>query len=453
MSTPQPRHSGQGDSGLDPVPAQADRRRGAGRRTATFPKRKQAEQALRFLSEASTLLAGSLDYETTLTQVARLAVPTLADWCTIHLVEDNQSIRWLALVHGDPEKAELARELQRRYPRDPHGSEGVANVVRTGRSALYAEISEAQLAARAHDAKHLQLLRAVASTSAMIVPLVAHGRTLGALSFLSTCADRRYGPADLQLAEELARRAALAIDNARLYEEAQAALRVRDQVLSAITHDLVQPLASIKASAELLSETLAAGDIAVAGWLAGRIDAAAGKMTAMIGELLDLARMQIGQPLELQRHSTDLVALARQQADAYQKTTEGHRIRVEAVVPELVGKWDVLRLERVIGNLLSNAVKYSPEGGEITVTLTLERDEGGAWAQLSVRDEGVGIPALDLPHVFEWFHRGSNVAGRIAGTGIGLAGARQIVEQHGGALTVTSQEGQGTTFTMRLPLR
>ena len=120
---------------------------------------------------------------------------------------------------------------------------------------------------------------------------------------------------------------------------------------------------------------------------------------------------------------------------------------------ELVGKWDVLRLERVIGNLLANAIKYSPNGGEIIVTLSAEQDAQGAWGKLSVRDTGVGIPADDLPHIFEWFHRGANVKDQIAGSGIGLAGARQIIEQHGGSMGVTSEEGQGSTFTIRLPLR
>ena len=408
------------------------------------------------LEQVSALLAASLDFEATLKQIASLAVPVLADWCIIHLIEANGSIRWLASAYGDPAKEEIARELQRRYPRDPEASDGtseaVLEVMRTGRPLLQGEITDAQLVARARDADHLRLLRAMASCSSMIVPLVAHGRTLGAVSFLSTRPGRQYGPADLELAQGLVSRAALALDNARLYRDAQAALRLRDEILAVITHDLLQPVTTVKASAELLLEEGADADAATTAWLVGRIDAAATRMTAMVGDLLDLAQAENGRPLELQRHTTNLVALARQQAKFLQRTTTVHDIRVDALVPALVGKWDVQRLERVIGNLLANSVKYSPEGGEIVMRLSEEHDAQGAWAQLAVQDGGLGIPEADLPHIFERFYRGANAVGRIKGTGIGLAGAKQIVEQHGGTIAVESEEGVGTTLTVRLPL-
>jgi signal transduction histidine kinase len=165
--------------------------------------------------------------------------------------------------------------------------------------------------------------------------------------------------------------------------------------------------------------------------------------------VLDAARLQEGRPLELDRRPTDLVALARRAAAECQQTTGRHRIRCEAQVPRLVGRWDAARLERVLGNLLDNAVKYSPGGTEITLTVA----RSGATAVVAVRDRGVGIPAGDLPRVFERFYRGSNVAGRIGGTGLGLAGVKRIVEQHGGTIEVESVEGVGSTFTVRLPLR
>jgi signal transduction histidine kinase len=171
-------------------------------------------------------------------------------------------------------------------------------------------------------------------------------------------------------------------------------------------------------------------------------------MARRIEELTDVAQLRAGHALELNREPVDLVAMAESSAAIYRQATERQAIRVEASSPSLVGLWDASRIERVIDNLLSNAVKYSPEGGPITVTI----DQAGDEARLAVRDHGVGIPDEDLAAIFERFQRGSNVKGRMGGTGIGLAGARTIVEQHGGAIEVASKLGSGSIFTVRLPL-
>jgi signal transduction histidine kinase len=184
-----------------------------------------------------------------------------------------------------------------------------------------------------------------------------------------------------------------------------------------------------------------------------RIDSAAARMNAMIGELLDFGRGQAGQQLELLRRRTDLVALARQVASEHRHYLESHALHVESDVPELVGLWDPARLQRVLENLISNAVKYSPRGGDVWVHVSQEQTpEGECWAVLTVRDQGIGIPEHDLPHVFGWFRRAGNVTGRISGTGIGLASVIQVVEQHGGTVTVESKENEGSTFTVRLPV-
>ena len=174
-------------------------------------------------------------------------------------------------------------------------------------------------------------------------------------------------------------------------------------------------------------------------------------MVVLLDGLLDITRLRFGLPLELERQPTDLVALARHVAAQQQATTEQHEVSVHAEGGELVGEWDAARLERVLGNLIGNAIKFSPGGGQVRVTLRREQDSNGPWAALAVADRGVGIPAVDLPRIFDHFYRGSNV-GAIAGTGVGLAGARQIVEQHGGRLEVDSHEGEGTTVNVRLPL-
>lgn len=237
--------------------------------------------------------------------------------------------------------------------------------------------------------------------------------------------------------------------------ETEAALRLRDQALAVITHDLGQPLATIRTALQLMRIELMQmpnpTHAPLREYLA-LIDAATTTMLAMVGELVDLARLQAGRPLDLTYRRADLVALARAEAATQQQTTDRHQISVQATVPELVGEWDTIRLQRVLANLLANAIKYSPAGGTITVTIGTVTDGGRDWAELTVTDEGIGIPAADLPHLFEWFYRASNAIGRTQGTGIGLAGVKRIVEQHGGSIAVTSTEGKGTTVTIRLPL-
>jgi signal transduction histidine kinase len=234
--------------------------------------------------------------------------------------------------------------------------------------------------------------------------------------------------------------------------EAETALRVRDEFLALASHDLKNPLTTIKGLSQLLkryASHLSPSD-EVKRIVDGltTIDATTTRMLSLMNELLDVAHMQMGRPLLLDRREIDLVALSRQVTAEYDQSGERHRITVESSVPELLGNWDAPRLERVLGNLLSNAMKYSPEGGDVVVQIEQEMD----WAVLSVRDRGIGIPAGDLPRIFDRFHRAANVIGRVEGTGIGLASARHIAEQHGGTITVESEVGSGSSFTVRLPL-
>jgi signal transduction histidine kinase len=235
--------------------------------------------------------------------------------------------------------------------------------------------------------------------------------------------------------------------------EAETAVQLRDQVLAGVSHDLKSPVTTVRGLAQILRRQVNRLPDAPPGLGDGldRIDAATVKMVSMMDELLDTARLEMGQPLQLNREPMDLVALARSVADTHQRTSNRHQIVVEEGSTPLVGDWDRPRLERVLDNLLSNAIKYSPDGGTITLTLSGARDGEGGWARLTVQDEGIGIPADDLPHIFDRFYRARNVTGKIAGTGIGLAGARMVVEQHGGTLTAARAPGRGSIFTLCLP--
>jgi PAS domain S-box-containing protein len=293
------------------------------------------------------------------------------------------------------------------------------------------------------------------------IPLVIEGRAIGAfnMSFSEGIALTRI---DRDYILAVARQCAPAIERARLTEaeraartDAEAALRVRDEFVASVSHDLKTPLTTIKGHTQLLLRLIGRELIdqrRLTDALTA-IDATTTRMTSMVAELVDVSRLQTGRPLELTRAPVDLVSLARAAAADHQRTTEYHQVRVESEVDELVGLWDAGRLERVLSNLLSNAIRYSPEGGPVTIRLGREDGaDGHAWAWLSVEDQGLGIPAADLTRVFERFHRGANVAGLIGGAGIGLAGSKQIIEQHGGVITVASIQGEGTTFTLRLPL-
>ncbi|HTE84554.1 MAG TPA: PAS domain-containing sensor histidine kinase [Dehalococcoidia bacterium] len=427
-------------------------------RDITEPYRER--ERLQFLDEASAVLASSLDYDATLAGVAQLAVPRYADWAAIDLVQEDGTIRQVALAHADAEKVSWARELALRYPPDPNGMSGAPQVIRTGEAELFREISQEMLEAAAIDEEHLRIIDQLQISSALVVPLRAREGVLGALSFVYGGSDRHYAESDLRWAQDLADRAATAVENARLYRDAREALQVRDEFLATISHDLRTPLTTIRGLTQLVlrqSQRAARPNAERMTESLREVDRASRAMSRMIDELLDLSRIESGRPLTLNSEVIDPGLLVREVAEEYRLAAPRHSL-VVTIGPDIAGGdftcyWDAPRIERVLINLLSNAVKYSPDGGTITVTLEGSRDdpEPEDVVIIQVRDEGIGIPAADLPAIFERYHRASNVIGRISGLGIGLAGAKQIVEQHGGSLSAKSEEGRGSLFTVRLP--
>ncbi|HUG56361.1 MAG TPA: sensor histidine kinase [Candidatus Limnocylindrales bacterium] len=406
------------------------------------------EDDLRFLAEASAALSSSLDYEETLRSVARLAVPAIADWCFVDVVEAG-TVRRIEVIQREPEKEHVARAFAERYVPDPSDPRSViGGVMARAEPLLVPQVTDDALRALAATEELHELYLAMRPLSAIIVPLRARGRVHGAISLVTTPASgRHYGDGELALAEELAHRAGTAVENALLYREVETALRTRDEFLAAAAHELKTPLASIKGLAQLLRRRAPGTDDAGTSDKLARIDAAATRMAHTVDELLDLTRLRLDRTLDLERSKVDLVALARDAVTDHQAAADRHVFRLEARVPEAVGRWDRARLERVVGNLLTNAVKFSPDGGEVVVTV----DTSDGAAVLMVQDQGMGIPREDLGLVFERFRRGRNVIGRIPGTGIGLALVRQVVEQHGGSVGVDSRPEAGSVFTVRLP--
>jgi signal transduction histidine kinase len=270
------------------------------------------------------------------------------------------------------------------------------------------------------------------------------------------------------VAQDITERKRAELERERLFigeqearREAEEAVHTRDELLAIVSHDLKNPLTTIKGNSQLMKRRISQAqlnpdDAQRLMSAVERVDESANKMNQMINDLLDFGRLQGGQALSLQRRPTNLVVLARTVAAEFQRTTVPHQIEVDATVHSVIGQWDATRLEQVLGNLLTNAIKYSPNGGTITLKVGRETvEEEGVkrdYAVLAVQDCGMGISKEDLPHIFEWFRRAKNISGRISGAGIGLASANYIVTQHGGSITVSSEHGKGSTFTIRLPL-
>ncbi|HEV8306338.1 MAG TPA: ATP-binding protein [Methylomirabilota bacterium] len=401
-----------------------------------------------FLAEASTVLNASLDYPTTLASLARLAVPHLGDWCAVDVVEADRTIRRMAVTHADPAKMDLARELQRRYPLDPHRSHPIVRVIQTGVPEMVPEVSEAELRAVSRDAEHLELLRQLGFRSYMAVPLVTRGRRLGAISFASMV-PRRFGPAELALAEDLARRAASAVDNARLYREGEEANRAKDEFLATLSHELRTPLTAVLGWTQLLRS--AQLDDAMRTRAIETIERNARTQAQLINGLLEISRIVTGK-LSLEVRPLDLRSVIEAALETVRPAAEAKRVLLDAALPAWVGpvSGDPDRLQQVVWNLLSNAIKFTPAGGRVEVRLA----QADGQAEIQVSDTGQGIRPEFLPFVFDRFRQADSTTTRsFGGLGLGLAIVRHLVELHGGRVEATSEgEGQGATFRVWLPL-
>ncbi|HKS27433.1 MAG TPA: PAS domain S-box protein [Pyrinomonadaceae bacterium] len=412
-------------------------------------ERRRADQAQRFLTEAGAVIASSLDYEATLASVARMAVPALADWCTVDVFDEDRKLKRLAVAHVDPKKVEWAHELQQRYPPDMNAPQGVPSVLRTGRSEIYPDITDEMLVAGAMDEEHLRIMREVGFTSAIIVPLVTQGRTLGAITFITAESARHYSQDDLVLAETLAHRAAIAIDNARLYRRAQEANRMKDEFLATLSHELRTPLTAILGWSSMLragqldSETGARAIEA--------IERNAKAQRQIIEDLLDVSRIITGK-LRLDVKEVEPTDLIDSAIEAVRPAAEAKGVRIQKLLDEGAGKLtgDPSRLQQVFWNLLSNAVKFTPRDGQVEIKLV----RTGSQLEISISDTGQGISQEFLPFVFDRFRQAdSTTTRRHGGLGLGLAIVRHLVELHGGTVRAESEgAGQGATFTVILPL-
>ena len=287
-------------------------------------------------------------------------------------------------------------------------------------------------------------------TAALAIPLGVRERTIGGITLVLTDPAREFDAASQVLAEELAQRAAMALDNAHLFHQAQEAIRVRDEFLAVASHEFKNPLTTLLGNAQLLARRMdrAEGTSERDRRSIGAMVSQAERLTRMVSSLLDVSRLQSGR-FALQWERIEVRELLQRLADEVGPTLTAHRLHFDAALEPLIIVGDDLRLHEVFLNLVQNAIKYSPDGGPITIRVERER----SWASVVVRDEGIGIPEEALPHLGRRYYRATNAhEQRLGGVGLGLYVVNEIVGLHGGTIDIASIEGHGSTFTVRLPL-
>ncbi|MFL5355589.1 ATP-binding protein [Archangium sp.] len=411
--------------------------------------RKRAEETQRFLIEASTQLAELLDEKGTLERVARLAVPQLGQWCIVDRVDDAGQPHRAAEVHQDPARQQVLRELAEHLPPDLDTPQPTVHVLRTGRPLLAHEATPALLHAGDPDAAWPELLRRLGTRTAIALPLSVRGQTLAAMLLGTEAPGFQYGPHELALAEELARRASVAMDNARLYRQSQEAVRLREDFLSVASHELHTPLTPLRLHLQTLQRTLAASADGVATNLLPKVDKAlrqVKRLSQLVDDLLDVSRLTSGR-LRLQLEDVDLLELTRDLAERFAEQARAAdcplRITTEGAP---IGHWDRMRLEQVLTNLITNALKYG-----VGQPVELHVAAAGGRAYWSIRDHGIGIAAQDFDRIFGRFERAVSTR-QYGGLGLGLYISREIVRTLGGDIQVESQPGTGSRFTVELPL-
>jgi signal transduction histidine kinase len=407
-------------------------------------QRHDQEQA--FLAEAGSTLATSLELPETLSKVAELAVARLADVCIVETMDERGRLRRLKVVARDPSRNAACSSLMR-IPVDRSRDHLAYTALTTRKPFLLRRASPKQIAAYAQSTEHAAALRAMNIQSMLAVPLLAHDKAVGAIVLISSSRRRLYGKADARLAEELAGRAALAIDNARLYGAAQRAIRARNELLGVVAHDLRNPLAAILMRASSLrrrgSESWRDPERA-----AMAIERAAHRMNRLIEDLLDVARLESGR-LPIAPSRVTIVDMISEAVEACRSaaTAAGLEISFDEPPRDLPDLWaDRHRLLQVFENLLGNAIKFTQAGGQIRVGVTAHHGQ----AVFFVADTGSGIAAEDVPHVFDRFWQADRDERRL-GAGLGLAIAKGIVDAHGGSIWVESARGLGSTFYFTIP--
>jgi len=422
---------------------------GASKIARDITERKRAAERAAFLAEVGTVLAASLDYATTLKTVANMAVPSIADWCAVDILTDESKLERLAVAHIDPARIELARTIRSKYE-DPNSPFSVPHVVRTGAPAVVHEITDDMIVASAHgDEERIAFIRSLGLRSYMVVPLTARGRTFGALTLATAESRRTYTNDDFRFAQELGFRAALAVDNARAYEDARAANRLKDEFLATLSHELRTPLNAILGYSRMLQSGLLPADKHP--HALRTVERNATSLTQIVEDILDVSRIISGK-IRLNIQPVDLPRVVAEAVETVIPAANAKQIRVQTILDPQAGpiSGDPGRLQQIVWNLVSNAVKFTSKQGVVQVRL----ERVNSHVEIVVSDTGVGIAPDFLPYVFERFRQAdSGTTREQGGIGLGLAIVRHLVELHGGTIAASSGgRGKGATFRVSLPV-
>jgi len=413
----------------------------------TIAERKRAEEALTFLAAASTKLAALADRQSALQQAARLPVPFLADWCVVYVIDEHGAIDYHAHAHHDPEKEALLGQMLSKFPLDWNSNTATVRALRTGTPQLMDHLPEPLLSSFTQSDEHREMVRILGPRAVISVPLKIREKTIGVIGLVSCDPARRYGQQEVEVAESLALRVAVAVDNARLFHAVKEASHQKDEFLAMLAHELRNPLAAIRyavaigqmSSGEPPEETFEL------------IDRQTQNLAHLIEDLLDVSRISRNK-VTLRKETVGFGSIIHSAAASVRALMDEkhHELILEMPDDPIYVLADPTRAEQIIVNLLTNAAKYTKNGGRVTVRATSDGDQ----AVIEVIDTGIGLPPELLNRVFDLFAQADRTLDRSeGGLGIGLTVAQKLAEMHGGNITAESDGlGKGSKFTVRLPI-
>jgi signal transduction histidine kinase/ActR/RegA family two-component response regulator len=415
----------------------------------TVAERERAEEAITFLANASTSLAALVDRESALQQAARLPIPFLADWCVVYVVDDHGAIDYHAHAHADPEMEKLLAEMLSKFPLDWNSNTATVRALRTGQSQLMAELPDPLLSSFTQSDEHREMVAKLGPHAVISVPLKIRDRTIGVIGLVACDPNRQYSQREVAIAESLAQRVVVAIDNARLFHAVKEASRQKDEFLAMLAHELRNPLAAIR-YAVVMGQMSPEDDRAE---MLDIIDRQTGNLAHLIDDLLDVSRISRDK-VTLRREPVDVATLIEGAATTSRPLIQekNHELSLDFPADSIPLYVDPTRAEQIIANLITNAAKYTNKGGRITVRAYAVDEHNEAI--IEVKDTGIGLRPEMLHRVFDLFAQADRTLDRSeGGLGIGLTVARKLAEMHGGTIDADSEGlGKGSTFTVRLPL-